>query len=125
MSTRVTRGALFGSGLMLLSLSLSACGGGGVGGTGAGGAAACDSDPLHTGLGAQQTGVSVDSFDCQILDATAKYGEPDAMIFKAIIYVESRFDAQAIACPNLPCGTPDGWTEAESYCYGLMQIVPA
>src|SRR6185503_3622356 len=42
---------------------------------------------------------------------------------KAIIYVESRFDNKSIACPNLPCGTPSGWTEAESHCYGLMQIV--
>ena len=38
-----------------------------------------------TGLTAQQTGVSVDAFDCPILEWTAKYGEPDAMIFKAII----------------------------------------
>jgi len=72
-----------------------------------------------------QTGISVDAFDCQILQWAAHYGEPDAMIFKAIIYVESRFDAKAIACPNLPCGTPAGWTAAESGCYGLMQIVPA
>jgi hypothetical protein len=85
----------------------------------------CTPDPLHTGLVAQQTGVSVDAFDCEILKWTAKFGEPDAMIFKAIIYVESRFDKLAVACPNLPCGTPSGWTAAESGCYGLMQIVPA
>jgi hypothetical protein len=47
------------------------------------------------------------------------------MIFKAIIYVESRFDDTAVACPNLPCGTPPGWTAAESGCFGLMQVVPA
>ena len=47
------------------------------------------------------------------------------MIFKAIIYVESRFDDTAVACPNLPCGTPGGWTTAESGCSGLMQVVPA
>src|SRR4029079_5756499 len=60
-----------------------------------------------------------------ILKWTDHYGEPDAMIFKAIIYVESRFDKNSIACPNLPCGTPDGWTAAEAGCFGLMQIVPA
>ncbi len=30
------------------------------------------------------------------------------MIFKAIMYGESRFDKNAIACTNLPCGTPKG-----------------
>jgi hypothetical protein len=102
--------------------------GGGQGGsttTGTTGAGACDTDPLHTGLVAQQTGVSVDSFDCQILKQAAAHDEPDAMIFKAIIYVESRFDNKAVACPNLPCGTPNGWTAAESGCFGLMQIVLA
>lgn len=90
-----------------------------------GDAEACAEDPLHTGLTAQQTGVSVDVDDCAILQWTAAYGEPDAMIFKAIIYVESRFDYAATACPNLPCGTPEGWSADESYCYGVMQVVPA
>jgi hypothetical protein len=80
---------------------------------------------LHTGLVAQQTGVSVDAFDCQVLKWTAQYGEPDPMIFKAIMYVESRFDDTSVACPNLPCGMPSGWTAMESGCFGLMQIVPA
>jgi hypothetical protein len=88
-------------------------------------AGGCSPDPLRTDLTAQQTGVSVDAFDCQILKWTAQAAEPDPMIFKAIIYVESRFDATSVACPNLPCGTPNGWTAAESGCYGLMQIVPA
>jgi len=74
---------------------------------------------------AEQTGVSVDAFDCSILSWAAYYNEPDPMIFKAIIYVESRFDTTATACSNDPCGTPSGWTTAESGCYGLMQIVPA
>jgi hypothetical protein len=85
----------------------------------------CESDPLHTGLVATQTGVSVDAFDCPILQWAAHYNEPDPMIFKGIIYVESRFDDTAVACPNLPCGTPSGWTAAESGCLGLMQVVPA
>ena len=98
---------------------------GGSGGAAGGGGASCSDDPLKTGLVAQQTGVSVDAFDCAILKWSAEYKEPDPMIFKAIIYVESRFDSTAVACPNLPCGTPSGWTAAESGCYGLMQIVPA
>jgi soluble lytic murein transglycosylase-like protein len=72
-----------------------------------------------------QTGVSVDAFDCPILEWAAAYKEPDPMIFKAIIYVESRFDQLASACPNMPCGIPTGWTAQEAGCYGLMQIVPA
>jgi hypothetical protein len=85
----------------------------------------CDEDPLRTGLVAEQTGVSADAFDCEILTASAKYGFPDPMLIKAIIYGESRFDRTAAGCPNLPCGQPDGWTPEESGCYGLMQIVPA
>ncbi|MGZ3474732.1 MAG: transglycosylase SLT domain-containing protein [Polyangiales bacterium] len=85
----------------------------------------CDSDPLRTGLVAKQTGVSVDAFDCEILKWSAAYAEPDPMLFKAIIYVESRFDKTSVACTNDPCGTPSGWTKAETGCYGLMQIVPA
>jgi len=91
-------------------------------GTGSG---PCVADPLKTGLTAQQTGMSVDLADCPILEWSAKYGEPDAMVFKAIIYVESRFQYDATACTNLPCSTPAGWTSAESQCFGLMQVVPA
>jgi hypothetical protein len=82
-------------------------------------------DPLRTGIVAQQTGVSADAFDCEILAISAKLGEPDPMVFKALMYGESRFDKTAVACPNLPCGMPDGWTTEESGCYGLMQVVPA
>lgn len=99
-------------------------GGGGSGNTG-GTTGSCNQDPLKTGLVAQQTGVSVDAFDCEISKYTAQYNEPDAMLFKAIIYVESRFDKTSVACPNLPCGTPAGWTADESGCFGLMQVVPA
>ncbi len=121
-------------GAVALALVLSGCGddaggsggsGGSGGGTGTTTPGACDTDPLHTGLTAQQTGVSVDAFDCEILEWAAHYAEPDPMIIKAMIYVESRFDHTAVACPNLPCGVPAGWTEAESGCYGLMQVVPA
>ncbi|HEY3233368.1 MAG TPA: transglycosylase SLT domain-containing protein [Polyangiaceae bacterium] len=112
----------------------NATGGPGTGGTSAGGSGgsgatgigpSCATDPLKTGLVAQQTNISVDAFDCQILKYTAQYNEPDAMIFKAIIYVESRFDQTSVACPNNPCGVPSGWTTAETGCFGLMQVVPA
>lgn len=102
------------------STSSSASSSGGDGGPGA-----CNPDSLRTGIVAKQTGVSADAFDCEILQATAKHAEPDPMIFKAIMYLESRFDAASVACPNRPCGQPPGWTDAESRCYGLMQIVPA
>ena len=125
--------------LILPALVVISCGnsdGGAAAATGDGGtttitgdsgttSGSCSPDSLHTGLTAQQTGVSVDAFDCAILEWTAKYDEPDPMIFKAIIYVESRFDDTSVACPNDPCGTPTGWTAAESGCYGLMQVVPA
>lgn len=85
----------------------------------------CSPDILHTGLVTTQNGLSVDLFDCPILQWAAVYKEPDPMIFKAIIYVESRFVDTSVACPNDPCGIPSGWTAAESGCFGLMQVVPA
>jgi hypothetical protein len=103
----------------------SASGGGATsssGGTAGAGGALCATDPLRTGLTPPD---GDDEFDCAILAATQKYAEPDAMIFKAIIHAESRFAFDAVACANLPCGTPTGWTAGESGCYGLMQIVPA
>lgn len=85
----------------------------------------CTSDPLRTGLVVQQTGVSADAYDCEILKYSNRFKEPDPMIFKAIIYVESRFDYTAVGCPNT-CGTPPGWTPDECGCCGLMQsIAPA
>ena len=86
------------------------------------GSGTCNPDPLHTGITDQ---ANTDSYDCLLLHFTQKYSEPDAMIFKAIIYVESRFQVDAAGCPNLPCGIPPGWSAAESECFGLMQIVPA
>ena len=103
---------------------VGACGDGGGSG-GGGGVGTCDDHPLETGLVAQQTGVSVDAFDCQILQSAASWDEPDPMLFKALIYVESRFDQKSAGCANLPCGTPAGWTAEEAGCLGLMQIVPA
>lgn len=108
---------------MLVCSCLGACGDGGGGAGGPVGS--CEDHPLETGLVAQQTGVSVDAFDCQILESAASWSEPDPMLFKALIYVESRFDQTSAGCANLPCGMPAGWTAAEAGCLGLMQIVPA
>lgn len=120
---------------ILVALALVGCDGGGTsdggGGTGFGGFdPSCTpedpaTNPLHTGIVAEQTGISADIADCSILKWTAEYGEPDPMIVKAMIYGESRFDAVAAGCDNLPCGVPDGWSAEESGCYGLMQVVPA
>lgn len=118
-------GPAYGQGGSAAGGSGGATGASGSGHAGAPPSTTCASDPLRTGLVAQQTGVSVDSFDCEILKYTAQYNEPDAMIFKAIIYVESRFNYTAVGCPNT-CGTPPGWTPDECGCCGLMQsLAPA
>jgi hypothetical protein len=70
--------------------------------------------------------MSVDVYDCPILTFTAKYGEPDAMIFKAIIYVESRFKNDAVGCTgNSGCCPQSGWSGTECGCLGAMQAGPA
>jgi hypothetical protein len=87
--------------------------------------APCDPDPLRTNLDPLWNGNSVDGFDCPILEYTAEYGEPDAMIFKAIVYVESRFQYDAVGCTgNGPCCPEIGWTAAECACLGTMQNGP-
>jgi hypothetical protein len=88
-------------------------------------AGTCDPDPLKTGLPPLFNGLSVDIYDCPILTLTAKYKEPDAMIFKAIVYVESRFKNDAVGCTsNPPCCPASGWTAAECACLGVMQSGP-
>jgi len=89
-------------------------------------AGACSPDPLKTGLPPLFNGVSVDIDDCPILEFTAKYNEPDAMIFKAIIYVESRFVYDAVGCTgNSGCCPASNWTPAECGCLGSMQTGPS
>lgn len=107
-----------------LALAPAACGGGEDGPFSID-AGTCEPNPLRTGLVIEWSGLSEDMYDCPILELAAEYGEPDAMIFKAMIYVESRFFYDATGCPNLPCGIPDGWSVTECYCFGVMQIVPA
>ncbi len=85
----------------------------------------CSTDPLKTNLAPLFNGNSVDMYDCAILALTAKYGEPDAMIFKAIIYVESRFQYDAVGCTgNSGCCPASNWTDAECACLGVMQSGP-
>jgi hypothetical protein len=86
----------------------------------------CDPDPLRTGLEPLWNGNSVDAYDCPILEFTAQYDEPDAMIFKAIVYVESRFQYDAVGCTgNGPCCPERDWSAAECACLGAMQTGPS
>jgi len=102
--------------------------GGGSGGGSDGGtvdAGTCNPDPLKTGLPALFNGNSVDMYDCPILTFTAKYNEPDAMVFKAIIYVESRFQYDAVGCMgNSGCCPQRNWSGEECGCLGAMQTGP-
>jgi hypothetical protein len=85
----------------------------------------CDPDPLRTDLPPLWNGLSVDLDDCPILEFTAKYDEPDAMIFKAMIKVESNFQHDAVGCTgNGPCCPEIGWSAAECACLGVMQTGP-
>jgi hypothetical protein len=85
----------------------------------------CNPDPLRSNLAPLWNGLSVDIDDCPILASTAKYREPDAMIFKAIVYVESRFQYNAVGCTgNGPCCPARGWSATECACLGAMQTGP-
>lgn len=83
----------------------------------------CTTDPLRTNLIVEQTGVAADAYDCEILKYSDEHNEPDPMIFKAIIYVESRFNYTAVGCPNACPPCPDGWSTDECGCCGLMQSI--
>jgi hypothetical protein len=122
--------ALAPAGCSSSSSSSSAGNGGNSPGTDGGSTAAADAgtcvaDPLKTNLAPLFNGLSVDSYDCPILTFTAKYGEPDAMIFKAIVYVESRFQNDAVGCMgNTNCCPQSGWSDTECGCLGPMQTGP-
>jgi len=79
----------------------------------------CD-DPIRAGARA------TDAYDCQILESAAEAHEPDPMVFKAQISLESNFGLYAIS-PDSPCGEnrQPGWTVAETKSFGLMQLTPA
>jgi len=118
--------AVLGAGLLLST----GCGGSGHAATDAAATPpdvrTCDPDPLKTGLAPLWNGLSVDIYDCQILTNTAKYNEPDAMIFKAIVYVESRFQFDAVGCTgNSGCCPQRNWKGTECACLGAMQTGPA
>jgi hypothetical protein len=89
------------------------------------GSSSCSTGPLKTNLAPLFNGNSVDMYDCDILEFTAKYAEPDAMVFKAIIYVESRFQFDSVGCTgNTGCCPASSWTDAECACLGVMQTGP-
>jgi Transglycosylase SLT domain len=75
-------------------------------------------DSLHT------CNPNQDAYDCMILALATTAAEPDPMIFKAQVALESNFDIEAIS-PDTPCGVKAGWTADESKSYGLMQLTPA
>jgi len=81
----------------------------------------CATDPLRTHLTIEWSGVDEDAYDCEVLKYTTQFNEPDPMIFKAIIYVESRFDYTAVGCPDACPPCPAGWSAEECGCVGLMQ----
>ncbi len=83
-------------------------------------AGSCATDLLHTGPPRPcSTTTRSTRTTALILEFTAKYHEPDAMIFKAIIYVESRFQYDAVGCTgNSNCCPQRGWTGAECGCPG-------
>jgi hypothetical protein len=115
--------------LVALAVVSVACSSGGSGTPDGGGpppdAGTCTPDALKTNLPPLFNGNSVDVYDCQILQFTAKYGEPDAMIFKAIVYVESRFQYDAIGCTgNSGCCPQSNWSDTECACLGAMQTGP-
>jgi len=76
-------------------------------------------DPLYATIGSNE-------YDCQVIKSANDFQEPDPMIFKAQISLESSFVLLAVS-PDSPCGTntAQGWTDAESKSFGLMQLTPA
>jgi Transglycosylase SLT domain len=97
----------------------SAGAGGTTGSAGTGGASSCPaSDPLKTNK------AKVDAYDCAVLAESTKWGMPDPMIVKSQIQQESSFDVFAISGDS-PCGIKQGWTDAESKSFGLIQTTPA
>lgn len=96
-------------------------GGNAAGSSGAGGASGSNCpavDPLKT------NSQKVDAYDCAILAVAAKWSMPDPMIVKSQIQQESNFQIFATSGDS-PCGTMQGWTDAESKSFGLIQTTPA
>ena len=92
---------------------------GGAGVTNTGGAGNCPAaDALKTNNAKQ------DAYDCAILQVAQKWGMPDPMIVKAQIQQESSFQIFATSGDS-PCGTMQGWSDAESKSFGLIQTTPA
>jgi hypothetical protein len=90
-----------------------------------GGNAACEAASQCNGVDnpINTCSASQDAYDCIILDLTKAAGEPDPMIFKAQVALESNFNELAIS-PDMPCKQSHGWPPDESKSYGLMQLTP-
>jgi hypothetical protein len=65
-----------------------------------------------------------DAYDCVIIAMAERYGHPDPRILKAQVEWESRFDPFNTS-EDSPCGIPQGWTDADSKSFGLLQVTPA
>jgi hypothetical protein len=68
--------------------------------------------------------MQTDAYDCTLIALAQMYGDPDPMMAKAQMQVESGFNVLATS-PDSPCGDPSGWTDAESKSFGLIQVTPA
>jgi hypothetical protein len=81
---------------------------------------ACNGTPdaLQTCNGSQ------DAYDCALLQLAPAMSEPDPMIFKAQMSLESGFNVFAIS-PDMPCAPKPGWTADEAKSFGLLQLTPA
>ena len=118
-SAGATNGSGGNAGASAGATSAGATGGGTAGSAGAT-TTECDpaSEPLKTN-NAQQ-----DAYDCVIIAVAKKWGMPDAMIVKSQIQQESSFQVLATSGDS-PCDIKQGWTDAESKSFGLIQTTPA
>ena len=84
-----------------------------------------DAGGCASGVDLLKTGnARTDAYDCLLLALAAKYGHPDPMMVKAQVQQESAFNVLATS-PDSPCGSPAGWSDAESKSFGLVQVTPA
>ena len=66
----------------------------------------------------------MDAYDCVVISVAANRGMPDPMIVKSQIQQESNFEIFAISGDS-PCDIKNGWSDAESKSFGLIQTTPA
>ena len=84
-----------------------------------------DAGGCVSGVDTLKTGnARTDAYDCLLLGLGTQYGHPDPMMVKAQVQQESAFSILATS-PDSPCGSPPGWSDAESKSFGLVQVTPA